>query len=735
LAVVFLTSALLFASTATVAEDRPVFQVGPERDYLLPSEVAEIAPDGAIVEIDAGQYFERPAVWTQSRLTIRGVGGRAHMAKSRGVEPTEALWIFTGDEVEIENLAFTEFRHRTRNPAAVQLDGLRLTVVDCYFYSNATGIVSTNPAATLTVERTEFDRNGVRNNAGHAIYARAASELTVRSSYVHGNEGGTHIKSAASLTQILYNRLTDEITGRADAIIDATGSADTRIIGNIIHKSDDAIEGEVIVHRGGSEDPARLVVAHNTIVSSHFSGGFVTTEGNAKARLLNNLFVGRGPALVGSGDNIGTVTASREDLHRAREFHYRLRPGAAAIDSGTELSGEDAAFLPDTHYVHPMGSVPRPSAGALDAGALEYSNQNPVLLALPANQWVRLNTFGDAPRRSRHSGAIYDPRKHRLLIFGSETHGFDWDNAVHEFDALTQEWRSHYEPSRPGSYRTDGNGRRIAGSGPAFPWAMHTYDNLVYDPSTHSLVVTSSPGHNPAPAPNATNPTWIYDLETDTWRIHENDDEPNPTFFAGGSTYDSQRDTIVAYSGVGDFSQLGVGQEDQGGRTGVWELGPDRKKWLQAHPDNHHIIHYMVDYDAVLGKVVVFGGVENELVWVYTPGAMAGERGAWEKVTPQGDPLPKSRHHPVAFDLRAGVCLLVVPDEQAEASHTYIYDLATNTARELPDGDIFHLAMNYMMVYDDTHGVFILVTGSFHRNRFLERTEVYALRLDPSLLD
>lgn len=78
---------------------------------------------------------------------------------------------------------------------------------------------------------------------------------------------------------------------------------------------------------------------------------------------------------------------------------------------------------------------------------------------------------------------------------------------------------------------------------------------------------------------------------------------------------------------------------------------------------------------------------------------------------------------------------MVPLDEATDESHTFIHDLATNTAQRLPDADLFSLGMNYMTVYDEAHGVFILVTGSFHRDIFLERTKIWAFRLDRALLE
>src|SRR5260221_13282313 len=56
-----------------------VLRVGAKRELKRPSAAAEIARDGDVIEIDAGIYEGDAAVWRQHRLTIRGVGGPAHL--------------------------------------------------------------------------------------------------------------------------------------------------------------------------------------------------------------------------------------------------------------------------------------------------------------------------------------------------------------------------------------------------------------------------------------------------------------------------------------------------------------------------------------------------------------------------------------------------------------------------------------------------------------------------------
>lgn len=335
------------------------------------------------------------------------------------------------------------------------------------------------------------------------------------------------------------------------------------------------------------------------------------------------------------------------------------------------------------------------------------------------NRWGKLQQHGSAVwRRQAHAGIAYDSRRGRILVFGSDTHGTDWDNEVHEFDPISERWTTHYSRAPVETYRADEQRHAVSGTGQILPWAMHTFDNVLYDPKRDALVVTAIPAHNPVikRVPKARiHPTWIYNLNNREWNIFPNSGRVSPTFFAAASAYDPGRDVIVAYK-----------------KGGVWEIGPDRTEWRKATDESHHEIHFNMEYDSRHRKLVVFGDYRRtNAVWVYTPGPEAGDRGVWKKMSPGGDPCPKGQHFPVAFDSENGVFLLVLDEdpEQKEnsprRSMTFVYDLAANRTIRLPRADMEPLGMNYMMVYDSRHKVFLLVTGDRKASPV-----VWALKLD-----
>jgi hypothetical protein len=330
---------------------------------------------------------------------------------------------------------------------------------------------------------------------------------------------------------------------------------------------------------------------------------------------------------------------------------------------------------------------------------------------MSANTWVELHRQDTgAWHRQQHAGIAYDSHRGHLLVFGSDTHGHDWDNTVHVFDPAVPGWSRRGDPVPAHLYRIDADGIPVAGAGAARPWAMHTFDTIVYDPVQDALVVAAIPLHNPARKGfdrNLQHPTWIHHLEADTWsRL------PSPAnFFGGSAAYDHARDTIVAY------------------RNGVWELGPERTQWRKAKSGRQHSIHHTMVFDSRRSELVVFGdrGDSRDL-WIYTPGKNTGDAGTWAKRDPGGDDCPADQHFPVDYSEHDDVFVLVLDERRAgqpDRAVTCIYDPRTNLYHRLEDTELPAQGMNYMMAYDTKGKRFLLVTGNHARP-----TIVHALRLD-----
>lgn len=390
---------------------------------------------------------------------------------------------------------------------------------------------------------------------------------------------------------------------------------------------------------------------------------------------------------------------------RAYACGWRLEGRALTVPESQNGARRGARLVPALAAALLMGACGEGSPPAGPPGEAVFAD-------LPVNRWVRVHEADALPwHRQGHAGSAYDSTRGELLLFGSDTHGRNWDNSVHHFDPSTLGWRRSHPPAPPESYRLAEGARAVAGPEGNQPWAMHTYDGVLYDALEDALFVASIPLHNPRRRDfqSELRPvSWHYDLAAGRWRAL-----PAPrSFFASASAYDERRETIVVYSG------------------GIWELGPDRRQWLQASRESHHSLHYTMAYDSRTATFAVFGDSRRERaregVWIYHPGTLPGDAGRWEHRRPGGDTCPPDQHYPVAYSPDHGVYLLL-PDEggaEAERAVTCVYDPTRDRYRRLPEATLPAQGMNFMMVYDRSREAFLLVTGGH-----AEATTVRALRL------
>ena len=380
----FLAPAYQYAATPDprgmidTAAQRRVLRVGADRELKRPSAAAQIAHDGDIVEIDAGDYDGDAAVWRQHRLTIRGLGGRAHLRANGAHAEGKAIWVIKGNDTNIERVEFSGARVPDQNGAGIRLEGAGLTVRDCYFHDNENGILTgVNLASDIVVEHSEFAHNGIGDGQTHNIYVGNARTFTLRFSYIHHAIVGHNVKSRALRNHITYNRIMDENDGRSSYAVEFPNGGLALVIGNVIQQGPET-ENSTIVSYGaeGLKNPTKeLYFVNNTVVNDRPAGGrFVfVREGTQAARIVNNVFSGRGEVLGGPGELRNNEVVTKAAFVNPAGFDYRLKKGAAAIGRGIDPgSAHGFALRPAAEYVHKAKRKARKSSGKLDLGEFEH---------------------------------------------------------------------------------------------------------------------------------------------------------------------------------------------------------------------------------------------------------------------------------------------------------------------------------------------------------------------------
>lgn len=352
-------------------------RVGPTRVINSINEASRAAKDGAVIEVDAGDYPGDVAVWDQARITLKSAGGRVRLVASGMAAEGKAIWVARVGEMTVTGFDFVGAHVADRNGAGIRLEKGSLTVRDCSFTNNENGILTSNDKEiVLRIENSEFGHNGFGDGQSHNLYAGTIARLTVTGSYFHHARTGHLLKSRARLNEILYNRLTDETGGTASYELEFANGGAAYVIGNIIQQDSQTENPHVISYgaEGYSWPKNELYLVHNTLVDKRPKGGVFlrVAPGAVTVKAVNNLLVGAGrleDAIAGDYRNNPNVDwqpfelAAREDYRLKRDSRWV----GQAVDPG---SANGISLMPTREYVHPRATQPL-SRKPLSPGAIQ----------------------------------------------------------------------------------------------------------------------------------------------------------------------------------------------------------------------------------------------------------------------------------------------------------------------------------------------------------------------------
>lgn len=349
--------------------------VGPDKALKNPSDAARIARSGDTVEIDAGLYTNDYAVWHQDDLTLRAVGGMAHLEATVLIPNGKAIWIISGNNVTVENIEFSGARVTDTNGAGIRHESGNLTLRNMFFHRNEFSILTGgDKKASLTIEDSRFWHQRRPGRFSHGMYIGALKKFSLSGSHIMGTDRGHQIKTRALENHILYNRIEDIPGGNSSRLIDFSNCGRSFVIGNDMHQSDttqniDAIGYGAEGCEGRSAVQKQLYVVNNTFINEASNGALVRNHVGGDALVVNNLFFGRGRFLLGKGNKSNNVSVN---LNRWQHGSWLPPADSSAVDSAKALPHVDGILLQPTRvFSAPTGTIERKIVGRLDVGSRE----------------------------------------------------------------------------------------------------------------------------------------------------------------------------------------------------------------------------------------------------------------------------------------------------------------------------------------------------------------------------
>jgi hypothetical protein len=279
--------------------------VGPARTYNVPSAAAAAAQTGDRILIAPGDYRGDVATWRAANLVICGDGGRARLFADGKDAQGKGIWVISPGNAATTTVVNVEFhgaKVTDQNGAGIRHESGHLVLRNTGFYDNENGILGGSGPVTVTIERSEFARNGYGDGYSHNIYIGNVDRLRVIASWFHEAKIGHNLKSRAKENIVEASYFMDGPAGTSSYLLDFPDGGIVFMRGNLLHKGPKA-DNTTSVAYGAERNmwtTNTVTLIHNTVVTTMGRGTFISFAGyTQQATLTANIFAGN--AALASG--------------------------------------------------------------------------------------------------------------------------------------------------------------------------------------------------------------------------------------------------------------------------------------------------------------------------------------------------------------------------------------------------------------------------------------------------
>ena len=251
-----------WAAAYCSAVSAEVLLVGPQRSLHAPSDAAAVARDGDVVRIDPGEYVDC-AIWRADRLVLKPPAGEAHM-RDRACAG-KAIWVISGADVTVENIAFSGARVPDQNGAGLRAEGRNLTVRQARF-DNENGIPRRRSRAAPSGSRAaRSSATAMRRQLRPRYLRRRDRPPEDRQASTFASSGRDTRASSASAFEASGSTTRTGPEGTASYLIDITSGGEVAIADNQMQKGPNWTTGALpsTSGAGGAPQGSAYRISHN----------------------------------------------------------------------------------------------------------------------------------------------------------------------------------------------------------------------------------------------------------------------------------------------------------------------------------------------------------------------------------------------------------------------------------------------------------------------------------------